>query len=423
MSPPPPIGFHLRLDADPAPPAPQGLLGGGGGGAPLGHPTFTGVDPDALARLVARARALDPTYEDPGFARWRTIAGVPQEMMLGEPAGKALGARYPAFQPTGFTLRDKSLLPQPYLDDAPGGVAATRAWDRGGTGRQVQFADIEQAWDVHHHDLPRHHLHHVFGHNRRDDRTALDHGTHTLGVVAALHNDIDATGIAHEAGPIYLSSYLDHRGQLLGVHNAILAALPHLHPGDVLLTEVQLAPRGEQAPERLPVEVEMPTFLVLRLATALGIVVVEPAGNGDVDLDAHVTDDGRTLSRDPASDSGAILVGGALRKANWLATHNRGSRIDVRAHAAYVATLRSFDATIDNYNGTSSAAAIIAGVALCVQSARLAAGRAPLRPAVLRAMLAVGGTPVYDATGLFSGVVPDLTAVLRAALDEDGGVV
>jgi hypothetical protein len=60
--------------------------------------------------------------------------------------------------------------------------------------------------------------------------------------------------------------------------------------GEVLLLEAQTSLWGYV---RVPVEIEPAAFDVIRLATALGIVVVQAGGNGGVDLDTVVNPAGQ----------------------------------------------------------------------------------------------------------------------------------
>src|SRR5512140_894502 len=60
--------------------------------------------------------------------------------------------------------------------------------------------------------------------------------------------------------------------------DAILDAASYLKLGDVMLLEMQTADNDSAL---WPIEVEDAEFDAIRLATAMGITVVEPAGNGD----------------------------------------------------------------------------------------------------------------------------------------------
>ena len=62
----------------------------------------------------------------------------------------------------------------------------------------------------------------------------------------------------------------------------------------------------------LPLESDIAVFDAVRLATALGVVVVEAAGNGGHDLDAFADPAGLPLFLASFRDSGAILVASAF---------------------------------------------------------------------------------------------------------------
>ena len=93
----------------------------------------------------------------------------------------------------------------------------------------------------------------------------------------------------------------------------MLDAVAVMAPGDVLLIESQYSDEGPELVGFLPRDTQSDVFAAVSLATALGIVVVEAAGNGGNDLDAY-TLEGVGQIFDSASDvfrdSGAIMVGG-----------------------------------------------------------------------------------------------------------------
>ena len=85
--------------------------------------------------------------------------------------------------------------------------------------------------------------------------------------------------------------------------DAISAATDILSAGDVLLIEQQ----GYVDNLFCPVEVEPAVFDAIALAVAKGIIVVEPTGNGSINLDG--SDWGDWFNPD-VQDSGAMMVGG-----------------------------------------------------------------------------------------------------------------
>lgn len=142
------------------------------------------------------------------------------------------------------------------------------------------------------------------------------------------------------------------------VHDAVRpggfeAAITNLSFGDTLLMEAQVWLNGTSLLG--PIESYDAEYVATRLATALGIIVVEAAGNGTnngstpaLNMDTYTTLSGQAiLNRDPANsdfrDSGAIIV----TSATFTAPHTRlvyaphGRRIDCHAWGQNINTLDS----------------------------------------------------------------------------------
>jgi Subtilase family len=164
----------------------------------------------------------------------------------------------------------------------------------------------------------------------------------------------------------------------------------------------------------MPAEVDDADFAAVRLATGLGIVVVEAAGNGNRNLGAWTGDLGRRLTRDGAEDSGAIVVASCNRQLET-DTSTFGSRVDCYAWGDGVAAANGSGGYRDDFNGTSSAAAIIAGVAVVVQGMHRAATGSFLTSTAMRDLLSdPSGTPQVPAAARQTtpiGVMPDLQAI------------
>ena len=133
------------------------------------------------------------------------------------------------------------------------------------------------------------------------------------------------------------------------LHNAVLLAVQHLDPGDVILLEAQVrGPRWTAATGDvglLPVEWVTVSYDAIRTATANGIIVVEATGNGYQNLDDPIY--GGVLSAGGRADSGAIMVGaghapdadcGTEPARSRMNYSNYGSRIDVQAWGECVTT-------------------------------------------------------------------------------------
>jgi subtilisin family serine protease len=133
------------------------------------------------------------------------------------------------------------------------------------------------------------------------------------------------------------------------------SAAAGLNPGDVLLLEAQTTFNGFAM---APVEVEPAVFTAIRAASDAGIIGVEAAGNGAIDLDNYRDLSGNAILNRGSShfqDSGAIMVGAVSASAphGRLSFSNDGSRIDCYGWG------ESIDTT--SIGGTSGASPIVAG--------------------------------------------------------------
>lgn len=145
-------------------------------------------------------------------------------------------------------------------------------------------------------------------------------------------------------------------------------------PGDVLLIESQ---NDDDDLGFLPRDVQSDVFAANSLGTALGVIIVEAAGNGGIDLDAYEHPAyGQMFNPESEDfqDSGVIMVGSAQSFVPHPRSDssNYGGRIDCYAWGENVDTATALpDGPDDQYDpdfgGTSAASAIIAGAALAVQ--------------------------------------------------------
>jgi subtilisin family serine protease len=343
---------------------------------------------------------------------------------------------------------------QGYFDPAPVGIGA--GWVKrhlGGVTRpHLKVIDLEQGWHYQHQDLTQNVPQNpddlfVHGENRDDDEPgAGNHGTAVLGQLAAAGvGTLAVRGSAATIAEFQLASHYRRRlraqerpslenpfpgtnGHVASAIVNCLIGLPQdpspLGRGDVLLLEIQ---RG-----RLPTEIDEADFDAIRLATALGIIVVEAAGNGNFNLDACIDPQtGRTLRRGAPGfvDSGAILVGASFSAVphDRAPFSNYGSRVDCYGWGEGVTTCGYGDLHegsgreqyyTNTFNGTSSAAPIIAGAAALLQCLHLIRTTGRLLPVPMRALLAsrATGTPQGPNVGGHIGVMPNLDAVTRGSL-------
>jgi hypothetical protein len=390
---------------------------------------------DRFAALAARAAEADPSQQ-PAPLDMYYVAEVPPGVDAAELAktlSNAPGVELAYVEgrpapPPFIDPTDDDLQPmQGYLDPAPDGIDAEFAWPRadgsgfpGGDGAGVRFIDLEQGWTLNHEDLAAAGITLLSGINN----VFVDHGTSVLGEVVAVDNDRGCVGIAPAAPTRVVSQW--RTPNTFSTAEAIMDAVDALSFGDVLLLEAQtfLDPNAGTGPF-VPVETEPAIFDVIRLATSLGIVVIEAAANGNVDLDlyAHPVK-GDFLNRASAafSDSGAIMVGaaGATHPHVRLGFSNHGSRIDCYGWGERVRTTTSPSTTAytSGFSGTSSASPIIAGAAILIQAMAETNLGFRFSPLQLRAILAdpANGTASDNPAADRIGVMPDLRRIIENVL-------
>ena len=341
---------------------------------------------------------------------------------------------------------------QSYLDAAPGGVSARSTWTRaGGDGAGVQVVDVGGAWQLTHEDLVGN-VGGIIGGQPIDAVSFRNHGTAVLGTIRATLNDRGVTGIAPACQVRQVATFG------LGTAAAIRLAADALPAGGIILIEWQRPGPGSTglgSAGFLPLEWWPDDFAAIAYATAKGVIVVEPAGNGSVSLDDPIYNTPApgfpSTWKNPfnraSADCGAILVGAGAPPpgthgndhgpdGSRLPFSNAGASVDAQGWGAEVTTLGYGDRQggpsediwyTDNFGGTSGAAAMVAGVVAALQGVQLAGPkRPPLTPGDVRRLLRQSGTaqpvgPDGPAATPRIGSRPDLlalTALLAEAKDE-----
>jgi len=356
---------------------------------------------------------------------------------------------------------------QRYLDPAPVGIDARWAWEhQNGGGEGVGFVDIEQGWflgfdaasDMYQHeDLPRRtdKLRVSAGVPRTIDSASCTqsrhHGTAVVGVVAGADNALGIVGAAPNVMSVEVASHIN--GSVPGnVANAIDKVLPFMTPGDVLLIEWQEAIGSTP---NVPAEVKESTFAAIGRAITKGMIVIEPAGNFNVNLD---TINALNPSHSAFRDSGAIIVGACNQpdamgngRSRWVATaadfpdastyppflpncnppglppifpgSNFGARVDCYAWGAGIVSAgfgwtggtTGTNSYTNRFGGTSGAAAIVAGAAVLIQGLHKFEKMRPLTPAEMRSALKANGTAAQLTDPSQNiGVMPDIRRVADA---------
>jgi serine protease len=340
-------------------------------------PLIESLEPKQITELVDRAVRNDPKYEPADFSSWLQIvcpAGVnPDELAK---VVRTLGDVETAYvmrpgPPPVNPADDPRSVNQGYLDAAPNGIDARFAWGiAGGDGAGVGFVDMEQGWNLNHEDLSAAGITIISGINHG----FFFHGTSVLGEVLMVDNTLGGVGIAPSASGRVISQW--RTAASYNTADAILDAVAHMAFGDVLLLEAQeYDPVG--GAYFWPVEIVDGNYDAIRLATALGIVVVEAGCNGSYDLDPYTNLTGKKIfDRTSADfrDSGAIMVGAGSSASphTRLGFSNHGNRIDCYAWGENIDTTTTDAAGTNNtlyttgFNGTSGASPIVVGAALLV---------------------------------------------------------
>jgi len=311
---------------------------------------------------------------------------------------------------TPGTISDFQPL-QGYL--GPEGMNALSAWASfpyRGDGASIY--DVERGW-LNHRDLPTVTM---GGSVKPEDR---HHGAAVLGVIASKDDQSGTVGLAPKAAihTVPIGACLE---------KALSTALAQqVGAGDIVLIETQVPQMCGARQDRctcnetqcgyVPVEYEPRIWTLIKAATDAGVVVIESAGNGSVDLDFlkefHLT-----------HDSGSILVGATRSHGGQrMCYSNFGSAVDLQGWGEDVVTLgfgelfhdlQENSYYTDRFGGTSSAAAMVAGVAAVIQSAACDLCKGKLKPKALNDLLRRTGTSSQPASQ-YIGVRPDLAAALK----------
>ena len=314
---------------------------------------------------------------------------------------------------------------QEYLFEESG-PAVSRAWDYpGGRGEGITVAVLDAHCNRHHEDL---------AHRLGDDGVvigglpgglpgAIDHGTAVAGLLIAGNNGFGITGICHQASMrLYFVDAAEHLANAIDLTQAVLAA------GDLILIELQVpGPNhsgGDDQFGMVPAEYIPSVFDAISLAVAQGRIVIEPAGNGSQNLDDAIY--GGVF--DPAQrDSGAVLVGAGRPVDRAPVSYtNFGTRVNVQGWSERMNPCCQVWSTgygdapnspsesdrlyTNRFSGTSSAAAMVAGIAACLQGAARFRAAELLEAEELRRILIDTGTPQSGSHHI--GPLPDVGAAI-----------
>ena len=397
------------------------------------RPLFPSVNHTKIAKLVSRAKASDADYCPPNFFNYYTadFTTKTEALQFREELNKhqAINSSYIEINPVWPPSAKNSnplIRHQNYLEPAPVGIDAVYAWQfKGGDGDgSVRLIDIEQGWIADHEDvpintLPGTGLNHSLG---------QDHGTAVMGIISMQDNNVGGKGITSKAKGYVVSQW--RPDGYFNVADALMTSILQLSAGDILLIQAQAL--DFNSGQIGPVEILDAQFHLIRLATALGIIVIEPAGNGNNqrgnDLDLLKNPEGDfilNLWDIHFRDSGAIMVAASQRSLPYQKTNysNYGSRVDCFACGEDLMTAGLYPSSSGDaknrytgkFGGTSGASAIIAGAALAVQSISEANLGYRLSPQQMRRVLSHELYSTSSANGHATdktGRMPDLKKII-----------
>ncbi|MFN3242894.1 MAG: S8 family serine peptidase [Planctomycetota bacterium] len=386
---------------------------------------FAGLE-DELASIRARQLAAAPEGTRPAvdlslyYEVHANSAADARRLVQQLNALPSVELAYPRELPTPPPGDDPPFTPdfsnqQGYRAPAPDGIDANAVQAlTGASGAGITVLDIEWGWDFGHEDIAPLTAASLIG-PPIFNSTYNNHGVAACGEIAA---DVDGHGVSGLNPDITLRVATDYPASGYSVANAIAAGLPALGSGDVMLLEAQTStPLGLG-----PTEWNQADFDAILIATNLGILTVEAAGNGGVNLDSPVLNGLFDLS---VRDSGAIIVGASdgvsLARAGF---SSYGSRVTANGWGRDVATTgygslfsapgTSLQDYTASFNGTSSASPIVTAAVVAVRGAADAqldpTAAAALDAFALRSLIEATGTPIPNI-----GSRPDAAALLAAA--------
>jgi hypothetical protein len=298
---------------------------------------------------------------------------------------------------------------QTYRDPDPG-IDVDYAWSQGAAkGAGVRLTDCEVAWRMDHEDF---HDTTITPEPGQTSCTGCStfHGTAVLGVLCAGDNGFGVTGIASDADVWVYPTISVEEGQRHA--SAVAKACDDSQAGDVVLLEFGDAGGG-------PAEVSLTIWTEVSICSDAQVVVVEPAGNGNQNLDGPVYDQYRARG-----DCGAIIVGaGSSTTGHFkLGFSTYGERVNVQGWGQNVWSTATglpeppplTQQYLGTNAGTSMAGAIVA--AACVNLQSYAVDRLCRRiddPLVVRQILIDSGIPQGTPAAGHIGPALDLEEAFR----------
>ncbi len=306
---------------------------------------------------------------------------------------------------------------QSYHNANPG-LNMAFAWGLGARGQGVLIADCEYGYIPGTEDLcniidePGQTVHPDVVINGWDD-----HGTATIGEMAALDNAYGCTGLSPDATQLFFPEKSVEEGNRRVT--AITNAIATVNACDIVLLEMQTINFGT---DYGPAELNNAVWTVVKNGTDAGVIVVGAAGNGNQDLDSAVYG-----TYQGWGDSGAILVGAGTADLNHdkVGFSTYGSRVNLQAWGDWSVFTLGYgnfaEYAGDNrqrythdFSGTSSASPMVTSCAAALQSLAAANLGCKFGPRGMRQLLM--DTGIAQGAGGNIGPIPDMLAASLAVL-------
>jgi len=305
---------------------------------------------------------------------------------------------------------------QTYIESDPG-VNVRYAWNQGVNGTGINIKAIEYGVNLSHEDLDHQNI--SLAPNTTINSSATlaytEHGTSVAGVVFSNYGTYGTSGLAHNANEYILYpewTQENNYDRVLAVTNAIQDS----NPGDIIIYEMQAYGQNSNF---VLAEFEQVIWDLTKAATDAGIVIIAAAGNGRENLD-----DPFYTSYNNRGDSGAIIVGAGSSNTSHtpLLFSTFGNRVNVQGWGQNVYSTGKIGSTVvinndinqtysTNFNGTSSATAVVGGFAAVLQSYYLQLTENHLTSVQLRAIMVSTGIP--QGAGDHIGPLPNMEAAMN----------
>ncbi|OGQ29428.1 MAG: hypothetical protein A3F82_07885 [Deltaproteobacteria bacterium RIFCSPLOWO2_12_FULL_44_12] len=314
---------------------------------------------------------------------------------------------------------------QGYLDD----LNIRAVWMRGITGQNTYIGDEEGKPNWKHEDFP------ATVHQCSMGDGPSTHATMVMGILIGLHNEHGIDGISPDSKTCIPPGGGEPDFIRKGA-SAWLVEEQTSNPGTWPSSALHC--NNDDQTECVSLEFFPDSFESYQIATAMGVPVILPAGNGNINMDTTrylTNEEGLRWPNLSRQDSGAIMVGASMGANHEKAPFgNCGRRVNLFAWGSGVVTTsypgKGFDwygpsnpntgdpnvYYTNAFGGTSPAGAIIAGTVALLQSyamRQMGSNYKQLTPEKIREILIQSGVPAEGENGCNIGKQPRMDAALN----------